>query len=792
MDFLKDIEPNSFLLIPNVIKDNILGYIDKNNLLLNIKLLSFSELKKGLFYDYNNKSIYEVMNAFNTTYSLAKNYIDNTYYIVEESYNNPKLNKLLEIKNYLNDNNLLIKDELFIDLLKSKNKLYVYGFDYINKYNQYLLDIAKEYIDVEIIDKEVKDYSHKVYEAKNMEDEVIFVAEEISKLIKDGISLDKIHIIGLDNDYSFTFRRIFKAYNIPYFIKNENILYDTAIAKYFFNNLTNDVDSLLDTIKKEFDCNNNTANNVIYNKLSSLVDSYYWEENVLDIKELIEEEAKTITLPSIHMEQEIVTTDLYDNIFAEDDYVFLMNFNMGKYPSIKKDEGYISDDIKPDFLEQTKEYNVTMKNVLLNVIKSIKNLTITYKLSSPFNKYYPSYLIEGNFEVIKIDNKYSSYSDNLNRLLFAKKLDNLIKFNENTDELKVLNKTYDIPYNTYDNSFKGLDINIDNINYSYSNISSYYKCPFRFYCEKVLYIDEFNKNINTFIGSLFHHILEVCLSSNLDIDEEYDKYLNDNKDDFDFNNHDLYFIEKVKKEIHTIVDIVREQYKNLSDGYEEKYEEEVLIKTHDINIDTKINATLKGFVDKIIQIGDDLIVIDYKTGTSDVVVRDMFEYGLHIQLPLYLYLLEETNPKLNVAGIYLQHILTGNNRKDAKKSQEELRIDELKLDGLTLDDKDIISKFDASYEKSNMIKSLKVDAKGELPIKRIYTYDQKDELKNIMKNLIKTCIDNVYDANFKISPININNGKEDGCQFCSFRDVCFRKPTQVNRITTIKEGDQDE
>ena len=66
------------------------------------------------------------------------------------------------------------------------------------------------------------------------------------------------------------------------------------------------------------------------------------------------------------------------------------------------------------------------------------------------------------------------------------------------------------------------------------------------------------------------------------------------------------------------------------------------LKTHDINIDTKINATLKGFVDKIIQIGEDLIVIDYKTGTSDVVVRDMFEYGLHIQLPLYLYLLEET------------------------------------------------------------------------------------------------------------------------------------------------------
>ena len=53
--------------------------------------------------------------------------------------------------------------------------------------------------------------------------------------------------------------------------------------------------------------------------------------------------------------------------------------------------------------------------------------------------------------------------------------------------------------------------------------------------------------------------------------------------------------------------------------------------------------------------------------------------------------------------------------------------------------------------------------------------------------------DNVYDADFKINPININNGKEDGCAYCSFRDVCYRKPTQINRITTVvKEGDKDE
>ena len=789
MDFLKNIETDSLLLIPYNIKEKVLDYINDNNLLINIKIISFNDLKAGLFYSYDNKTIYNVMNKYNTTYSLAKSYIQDTYYITEDKYDNNKLNKLLEIKNYLLDNNLLIKDDLFIDLLKSKNKIYVYGFDYISKYNNYLLDIAKSYIEVEIIEKEYNEYDHIVYSANTMEEEVLFVAEKISSLINDGIDINKIYLAGIDDEYDFTMRRIFKEYNIPYFIKNNNILYDTAIAKYFFDNLNNNIEELLNDIKKKYKIDNN---NPIYNKLFNLVNKYYFTDNYLEVKELMIEEAKRTTLPSIHMTHEITTIDINDNIINDDEYVFLMNFNMGVFPKVKKDEDYISDNIKPSFLESTKKLNVINKNNLLKSIKNIKNLYISYKLSSPFNKYYPSYLIEDNFKEEKIDFTTSSYSDNINKLLFGKRLDNLIKFNEVDNTLPILNNTYDIPYNKYDNCFKGLDNHIENINYSYSNMSSYFKCPFRFYCEKVLYIDEFNKNINTFIGSLFHHILEVCLSSNIDIDEEYDKYLEDNKDDYEFNNHDYYFIEKLRSEIHYIVDIIRGQYNNLMGDYKELYEEEVLTTTKDLGIDTKINATLKGFVDKIIQDGNDLIIIDYKTGNSDIVNRDMFEYGLHIQLPLYLYLLETIKPELNVAGIYLQHILTGKNKKDLKKTQEELRQSELRLDGLTLNDPSVIDKFDYTYENSTMIKALKTDKNGNLPTSRTYTYEQKDELKNIMKELIKTCVDNVYEANFNIKPILINGNKEDGCKYCSMRDVCYKKDNQYNRIQISKEGDEDE
>ena len=799
MDFIKELDDNSFLLIPNNIKDKVLDYIDKNNLLLNIKFLSFNDLKNGLIYSYDNKAIYYLMNEKNISYSLAKSYIDDTYYINQDSYKEDKLKYLLDIKNYLFNNDLLIKDDLFKDLLKSKKKLYVYGYDYINKFNNYLLSLAKEYIKVEELDKPSNEYEHVVHVAKTMEEEVLYVAEEISKLIKDGVSLDKIYITGLDNECDFTLRRIFKAYNIPYFIKNNNILYDTAIAKYFFNNLDNNVEELLTKIKKKYNIDNNMNNMAVYNKLVNLVNKYYFIDDYNKVKNIMIEEAKTSTLPSIHMEHEITTTNIYNNIFDDDEYVFLMNFNMGVFPKVKKDEDYINDSIKPDIMETSKEYNKNNKEALLKIIKNIKNLYITYKLSSPFNKYYPSYIIEGNYKEEDINFNVSNYSNDINKLLFAKKLDNLIKFNEKHDSLGVLNNSYNIPYNQYKNDFKGLDVNIKKINYSYSNISEYYKCPFRFYCEKVLNMDEFSQSIATFIGSLFHGVLETCLQNpDLDIDEEYDRLIKDNEslpdDDtnkYITNNHDKYFIEKVRKELHVIIDIIREQYKKIGVPFKVWPEYPINEMTQDIGINTKINAVIKGYVDKCIVFDNNIYVIDYKTGDSDKIVRDMFEFGLHIQLPLYLYLLEKTKPECNVAGIYLQYILNGNNKKDDKKTQEEVKINDLKLDGITLDDRDILSKFDTDYQNSTVIQALKETKEGKLPEKRIMTYEQKDKLKDIMEKLIINCIDNVYDSNFEIAPIYIEK-RENGCKFCKFRDVCYRKDNQYKYITMNEEGDENE
>lgn len=791
MDFLKDLDNSSILIIPNNLKRKILDYIDSNNLLLNIKLMSFNDLKKGLLFDYTNETIFHVMKEYKVNYGVSKDYINNLYYLEDKNYDNDKLVFLSNLKNDLDSHGLLIRDKLFINLIKSKKKIYVYGFDYITKFNQYLLDMVKDIIDIEIIAKDKKVYTHEVLEFKTMENEVAYVFEQICELINNGVSLDKIYIANYSDEYYFTFKRLMNLFNLPIFIKGETSLYATAIGKYFLDNLDNNLDLLVYKIKKKFNYEDNPYNAAVINKLSSMLNEYYWVNDILEIKELIMEEMKTKKISAVHFKEEIVTTRIIDNQFGDDEYVFLIGFNLGSIPKLKRDEDYLSDDIKPKFLENTNEYNQMIKETYLKAIKGIKNLTITYKLSSPFNSYSPSFLISDEaFTKVKHTNFISNYSSDFNKLMLAKKIDNLIKFNENDEMLEILYNNYDINYKSYDNKFTGInnehllaDIN-DKIIFSYTNISDYYSCPFKFYLARVLKIDKFETTLDQFIGSLFHFVLQNSLDGDMDIDEAYDKYIEDHKEDIEFTNKVKYFLKVLKEEIHFVVNTIKEQYKHST--HKQVFTE----KRIEIDVERKIKTKIKGFVDKILVMNNNLLVVDYKTNNKEV-EKDLFEFGIGIQLPIYLYLLKCLDDNYEVAGMYLQHILDLNQNYDIEKDFIEEKKKKLKLTGITFNDIDLISKFDDTYDKSEVITSLSTKDGEIKKTKNILDCDEKEELTALMENLIMKAIDNVCDGKFDIKPIKIEK-HADGCDYCNFKDVCYRKFKDYNyQVIKKKEVDVD-
>ena len=759
-----ELENNSIILIPNNKKNNIIKELNKT--LLNIKIMSIEEFIKKYIFDYNKKTIYKLMKKENIKYDTAKNYIKNLYYIENKEYNNIKLDKLVSIKNYLKENNLLIYDDLFKNYIKNK-KIYIY-YEYLNKYQKKIL----ESLNTETIKQNYNNYTPIIHEFNNITEEIDFVAYSICELLDNNIDINKIKLVNISSDYNNELKKIFKFYNIPIDINKKNI-YGTKIVNDFLKHYEENINNTLKYIEETYDLKNET-NKKIYDKLINIINEYVWCENYLDIKELIINKLKNTNIEEKKTNKIEITT--LENI--KDEYTFILNFNQGSIPKIYKDEDYIDDKNKEKLgIETSIENNIIEKNKTIKQIKNIKNCIITYKLKTPFASFYPSSIIEElSDEIIKDHKKnnisYSTINDEIN---LTKKIDNLIKFGIKDETLETLYSNYEIPYNTYDNKYK--KINKQNLNnylnnhltLSYSSMDNYYHCAFKYYINNILKLNPYEETFATTIGNLFHTVLEKSLRENTDYkihwDEEVKKLNLSNKEKFFINNLEKtckFTLETIKKQ---------NEYSSLTNT---KYEEKIEI--------NKDNLTFKGFIDKLLykENEDETIVsvIDYKTGSTNIDLNKTY-YGLSMQLPTYLYLANNSNLKnIKIAGFYLQNIIN-----------KELDESTLKLNGYSTNNKEILKQFDNSYESSNVIKSMRTKSDGEF-----YSYAKTlndKEMSNLIKLVeekINEAYTNILNSNFDINPKQIGFDNI-GCEFCKFKDICFKTEKDLIRL---KEMDYKE
>ena len=76
-------ERKKILLVEDNLKDKVLEELDKENKLVNIKILSKNEFITNYFYDYNEETIYYVVRYYNTNPKNAKIFLDNMKYVLE-------------------------------------------------------------------------------------------------------------------------------------------------------------------------------------------------------------------------------------------------------------------------------------------------------------------------------------------------------------------------------------------------------------------------------------------------------------------------------------------------------------------------------------------------------------------------------------------------------------------------------------------------------------------------------------------------------------------------------------
>lgn len=750
------------LLIPNNIKNKVIKKVREKYFNYSIKFMSLEEFSKKVTFSYDERTIYYLMKEYDYNYSTALVYLDNLYYISDKLDNN-KMNKLKKIKNYLDRNNLLIYDELFRDYVKDK-EIYIYGYDYINKY---YLGILKGF-NYKIIDYKYDNYFiNNIYEFNYIDDEVIFVIDRICDLISDNIDISRIKLI-ISNEYREVIYRLFKIYNIPINIK-KSCIYSTSDVKMVLNNLDK-IDNIIDNIK----------NDDIRDKIIKVINKYSFIDNKVEVKELIINDLKNTYIDEDKSGIRICNINDY---FEDDDYVFYMGYNKENI-ILNKDNDYFSDKEKMILGYDTSiELNINKRMEIIKKLHNIKNITISYKLFDNSNSYTKGDLLN---DIDIINNYKSSYSNSnmMNKIFLTEKLDNLVKYNVKDQDLDLLSSCYDIPYMKYDNKYHNVDKDklynyLDNkLILSYTALENYYKCNFKYYLSNILKINVIKDDFSILIGNVCHYVLLHMDDNDFDSNKVFEEYLSSQRD---FNKRELFFLRSIKEELIFIINTIRKQYTYST--FDKNMKEKAVY----VNKEKNIKVTFKGIIDKVLYKEEDdityLVVIDYKTGSTNINLNNM-EYGLGMQLPIYLYLSSKMELKnVKVVGFYLQKLF--NSTLDNSKDYDTERENSLRLEGYSIDEENILSKFDTTYNDSKLIKGMKTTSNGFSSYSKVLSEEEISKMIDSTDKLIDRACDDILEGKFDINP-KIINGENVSCNFCEYRDICYLRESDkvyINRET---------
>lgn len=748
-----------------------MNILENTNTLHNYKFMTKEEFRKNYFYDYNELTYQYLMDKYEYNLDVCKVYLKSMYPIdIDKEYNNQKLEFLRKLKIELLEKNLLILNNNFKKEIENK-EIKVIGYYDLERYEEEAIGLK-----IEIPESELK---VDVVECDTLEEEVNEVCLNIIELINKGVDINKIYLLNVSNDYLYTIDKLFSYYNIPINLDMNYSIYGTKVVSDYLKTKEIDLENI----------NNLSITKKLVNVLNSLV---RLDKEKKSYNKILIDKLKNTSIDKRKLKNAVNIKDVFKSKIKDDEYAFVLGFNQDILPKLEKDIEYISDSAKEEvLLYKTVEKNKKKKESLIYILSNIKNLHISYKKRSPFSGFYPSSLINDlNLNKIKpIEDKYNK-SNIYNELRLGEKLDLYYKYGEKEAYLEELNNHYNIPYKTYSNKFTGIDNNIylNNIkqplNLSYSSMNDYSECAFKYYLKSVLKLNIFEEKFPNFIGSMYHYILTLYRNNEFNLDKEFNEYIKQRE----LTIKERVLLIKIKKDLEELIESLKKQ--QLITGYDN----DLLEKEIKIPIDNKkISVIFKGFIDKIMfyeNINTYYSIIDYKTGFIDTNIEPM-KYGLHMQLPIYLYLIKYSNILKNpvFTGIYYQNILFNYPTCSTEEEYQKNIKDRLKLQGYSTEDTSVLERFDTTYEKSEYIKSMSyTEEKGFGTYSKVMNDLTLNEMIDYTKNYIDKTTDKILDGKFSINPKHYN-GKNISCEFCSFKDICYMQEKDLKYLSKVENLD---
>lgn len=354
----------------------------------------------------------------------------------------------------------------------------------------------------------------------------------------------------------------------------------------------------------------------------------------------------------------------------------------------------------------------------------------------------------------------------------------------------------------------------DNLHLSPSSFETYVKCPFSYFCSRVLDLRENGvaKFNSSNIGIFIHYILEVLIKDAIPddpqapiisddeiirrVDEAIKIYVKRICPPSFISSKRLAHLYKRLRDLAVL--LVKNTAKEFSkSNFRPAFYE---LRTNGangspsplvFNLKDKTQVSFSGIVDRVDiykNNGDVYIrVVDYKTGTKDFNLDDI-SHGINLQMLLYLFTLCRSdsaefkrsigiyeNGRILPAGvIYLSANIPVIEAEDYNSTDNILSEAEqrLKRSGLILNDQDMILAMNHDLD-SRFLAGIKTDKDGELVGNALVDKERFERIFNDICNIITSISTNLHDGIADASPLAYKD--QDPCQYCNAKAICRKE-----------------
>jgi len=644
-----------------------------------------------------------------------------------------KIDQLFSLKNELIRENLLHINDLFLAYI-NKQKIIVFGYLSDDKELNFIKN--QFHLDINFVNDKLE-LTNRIYEFNFFEDEIKYIFEQIGQLIKKSIDPSKIKIIIKDEKYLREIKKYSNFYNIPF-----NFASETTYDK------TDEFKEFIDYIKSmlAIEAFNFFNEKSFYQKSFLKLFAKYLEIkdyiNENEIVEYLTYQASLISVEPKKYKNGVSICDFKD--CRKDDYIYVLGFCLGAYPKVSKDIDYLSDKEKLSLFISTSYDKQLFETYNIEFFLSYyPNIKISYSKKKGKEEFYPSKIIEKNhlqlegylFDTILYSKKHFAN-------VMAKVFDNYDNFSFQSEYYSSCQRE-DIQYKNYNHRFKVFDYhNEKEIKIAYTDLQTFFECPFKYYLRKIIKADVFESSIYLKVGNVFHHLLEKKFKNeDYSIDEEIRKEVETPREEILLKALEPQFKFVLERMSQWEKDCRYHSFKSESDYFSYRLDD---------------NSLIYGKIDLICQDDSNYSIIDFKTSDFKFDAREV-NLGFSLQLPLY-YLItsSDTSPlkDYNLNGLYILNTLSQDFYGGSR--------DYLKFNGITLEEKGYeLMGGEQTYVKKPYGKD-----------KYLFSKDNFELLKEDVVNLSKKAIIDIRNGNFIIQPKLIDN-KNRSCDKCPFYDVCY-------------------